>query len=308
MGRPVRRTWLIIRTGVGLWLEHNAFLHAGALAFFTLFSLAPTLIIAVAVIGVVFGEGAARGEIVAQLQDAMGADAAAFVEQAILASRLDEAGLMPTLAGVAALLIGATTVFGQLRYSLNVLWGVRPAGGRSKWAPLGQFARTRLLALLVVLLIGLGLLLYFASVTAIQVVATSFHLEELLPLPQAYFLTWAARSFVAVLITALFIASLFKLLPDVLVAWRHVLPGALITALMLAAGRYGIGIFLAHTAIASAYGAAASLLIVLFWVYFSALLLLLGAGLTRAWLDVAGHPVRARSTALEIMPQHGSDL
>ncbi|WP_254045171.1 YihY/virulence factor BrkB family protein [Thiohalocapsa sp. ML1] len=115
-----------------MWLDHNAFLHAGALAFFTLFSLAPTLIIAVTVIGVVLGEGAAQGQVVAQLEDAMGVDAAVFIEQAILAARIDEAGLMPTLVGVGALLVGATTVFGQLRYSLNLIWGVRPAPRQSQ--------------------------------------------------------------------------------------------------------------------------------------------------------------------------------
>jgi membrane protein len=156
MTNPVRQIVLIVRAGVGLWLQHNAFLHAGALAFFTLFSLAPTLIIAVTVIGMVLGEDAAQGRIVAQLQDTMGADAAMFVEQAVLAARIDEAGLMPTVIGVGALLIGATTVFGQLRYSLNLLWGVRPGTVRGRFAPLGQFAKTRLLSLLVVLLIGSG--------------------------------------------------------------------------------------------------------------------------------------------------------
>ena len=284
------RAFLIIRTGVGLWLEHNAFLHAGALAFFTLFSLAPTLIIAVAVIGAVLGEGAAQGQIVAQLQDAMGVDAAVFVEQAILASRIDEVGLMPTIVGVGALLIGATTVFVQLRYSLNVIWGVQPAPGRSRFTPLRQFAKTRLLALLVVLLIGLGLLLYFVAVTAIAFLVASFHVKGccggLLPALRLDVLSWAARSAVAVLITTLFIATLFKLLPDLLVTWRDVLPGALVTALMLSGGRYGIAAFLSTTAIASAYGAAASLLVVLMWVYFSALLLLLGAALTRAHMSV----------------------
>ncbi|MCG6942604.1 MAG: YihY/virulence factor BrkB family protein [Thiohalocapsa sp.] len=290
MYQPFQQAFLIIRTGVELWLEHNAFLHAGALAFFTLFSLAPTLIIAVTVIGVVLGEGAAQGQIVEQLKGAMGVDAAVFVEQAILAARIDEAGLMPTVVGVGALLIGATTVFGQLRYSLNVLWGVRPGPGRSRFTPLTQFAKTRLLALLVVLLIGLGFLLYFIAVTGLQLAVAYFHLKgwDLLPALQLDMLSWAARSAVAVLITTLFIAALFKVLPDLLVTWRDVLPGALVTALMLTAGRYGIAAFLSTTAIASAYGAAASLLVILMWVYFSALLLLLGAALTRAYLGVRG--------------------
>ena len=299
MYRALQRAFLIIRTGVGLWLEHNAFLHAGALAFFTLFSLAPTLIIAVAVIGAVLGEDAAQGQIVAQLQDTMGVDAAVFVEKAILASRVDEVGLMPTIAGVGALLVGATTVFAQLRYSLNVIWGVRPVRGRSRFTPLRQFAKTRLLALLVVLLIGLGLLLYFVAVTAIAFLVASFQVKGccwgVLPALRLDVLSWAARVAVAVLITTLFIAALFKALPDVVVSWRDVLPGALITALMLSGGRYGIAAFLSTTAIASAYGAAASLLVVLMWVYFSALLLLLGAALTRAHMSVRARPQERRT-------------
>lgn len=303
MHKPLRRGLAVIRTGVGLWLESNPFLHAGALAFFTLFSLAPTLIIAVTVIGVVLGEGAAQGEIVAQLQGAMGAEAAAAVEQAILMSRLEDAGLMPTLFGVAAILIGATTVFAQLRYSFNVLWGVRAKPGKDRLAPLWELVKTRLLALLVVLLIGLGLLLYFVAAIAIQTLFASFELIGPLQALQPDLLSGAARSGAAVLITALFIAALFKLLPDVLLSWRDVLPGALITALMLTVGRYGIAIYLAETAIASTYGAAASLLVILFWVYFSALLLLLGAALTHADLVVRGRQIVPRSSAVRVVQQ-----
>lgn len=304
--KALQQAFVIIRATVGLWLENNAFLHAGALAFFTLFSLAPTLIIAVTVIGMVLGEGAARGEILAQLQGTMGADAAGFVEQAILASRLDEPGVLPTLAGLGALLIGATTVFGQLRYSLNVLWGVRPGPGASRFTPLRRLAKTRLVALVVVLLIGLGLLLYFVSVTAIQLLVSSFPPKGILSSLQLDQLSWAARSLVAVLITALFIAVLFKLLPDVQVSWRDVLPGALVTALMLTAGRYGIAAFLSKTAIGSAYGAAAAVLIVLLWVYFSALLLLLGAAFTRAYLGAFGRPIVPSSAAVRVDRQGAS--
>jgi membrane protein len=286
--QPLQRLFQIVRTGVGLWLKHNAFLHAGALAFFTLFSLAPTLIIAVTVIGVVLGEDAAQGRVVEQLQDAMGPEAARVVEQAILASRIDEAGLLPTLIGVGALLIGATTVFGQLRYSLNLFWGGRAGLPRGTFTPLRRFARTRLLALLVVLLIGVCFLLFFVADATLQLLLASVRAEgsRLLPALKLDALSWAASSALAVLIATLFIATLFKLLPDLPVTWRGVLPGALVTALMLMAGRYGIAAFLTNTAITSTYGAAASLLVVLMWVYFSALLLLLGAALTRAHLEV----------------------
>lgn len=301
--RLLRRLLTIAISGFNLWLEHNPFMQAGALAFFTIFSLAPTLIIAVTVIGVVLGQGAAQGEIVAQLQGVMGAEAAAAIEQAILMSRPEEAGLLPTLVGIGAILIGATVVFGQLRYSMNLLWGVRPRPGRDRLAPFWQMVRTRLLSLLVVLLIGLGLLLYFVAAIAIQALVSSVDLTGPLQALQPDLLSGAARSLSAVLITALFISALFKVLPDVLLSWRDVLPGALVTALLLTLGRYGIAIYLAKTAIASTYGAAASLLVILFWVYFSALLLLLGVALTRAELGVRNRPIVPRASAVRVVQQ-----
>lgn len=120
----LRRGWTITRDAALLWLDCNAFGHAGSLAFYTLFSLAPVVIIAVTVIGLVFGEVAAQGEIVSQLSDLMGAEAAQAVQRAVVNSRIRESGLLPSLLGVAALVVGATTVFAQMQYSLNTVWGV----------------------------------------------------------------------------------------------------------------------------------------------------------------------------------------
>ncbi len=293
--------WIdIIREGFAIWFEHNAFVHAGSLAFFTLFSLAPTLIIAVTVIGIVLGQSAAQGEIVAQLQYTMGTEAAAAVEQAVLMSRVEVSGVMPTLFGVAAILIGATTVFAQLRYSLNVLWGVRPSPKRSN---LWRIVKDRVLALVVVLLIGLGLLLYFISTIALHALAASLDLSLLPAELSQDNLLGGAQWLLAVSIGALFIATLFKVLPDVVVTWGDVIPGALVTALMLSVGRYGIATYLSRTAIASTYGAAASVLIVLFWVYFSALILLLGAALTRAHLTARGRPIIPDPSAVKVVQE-----
>src|SRR5690606_15624335 len=123
--------WRITRDSVMHWLDCNAFSYAGSLAFYTLFSLAPTVIIAVTVIGLVLGQDAAQGQIVAELQGVMGQGAAKAVEDAVAASRLEASGLVPTLLGVGALLVGATTVFAQMQYSLNVIWGVAPRPDRN---------------------------------------------------------------------------------------------------------------------------------------------------------------------------------
>ena len=295
------RRWFRILLNAGkLWLGHDAFSHAGALAFFALFSLAPTLIIAVAVIGMVLGEGAAQGEIVTQLQETIGAEAAGAIEQAVLMSRVEATGLMPTLLGIGALLIGASTVFAQLRASLNVLWGVRPDPAASGvW----QLARTRLLGLLVVLLIGLVLLLYFVLGTALSTVGHYLDAYLDASIPATALLLSGGQWLVSLLIAVLFIATLFKVLPDVVLSWGDVWVSAIVTALMFALGRHGIASFLAHTATASIFGAAASLVIVLFWVYYSALILLLGAAFTRAHLEARGRPVVPRPSAVRVVQE-----
>jgi membrane protein len=296
------KPWLkMLATAVSVWLEHNPFVHAGALAFFTLFSLAPTLIIAVAIIGIVLGEGAAQGEIVDQLKDTMGVDAAAAVEQAVLMSRIQTTGLLPTVIGIGALLIGATTAFGQLRYSLNVLWGVRPdPRGNLVRGSLWELAKGRVLALAAVLMIGLALLLFFVSITAVQAIAAAVD-PQWLPALTAGRLVGGLQTVAALAVMALFVAALFKVLPDVVLTWRDVALGAVVTALLLSFGRYGISLYLSKTAVASTYGAAASLLVVLFWVYFSALILLFGAAFTRAHLTARGRPIVPQPGAVRVV-------
>lgn len=292
--RPIRRWARILGEAIRLWLRHDAFSQAGALAFFALFSLAPTLIIAVVVIGVVLGEGAAQGEIVAQLEETMGREAAGAIEQAILLSRVQTTGIIPTLLGIGALVIGATTVFAQLRTSLNALWGVRPDPRRSG---LRDLAKSRLLALLVVLLIGFGLLLYFVLGMALGAIAQ--HLDG--HLDSTALLLSGGQWLVSLLVLILFIATLFKVLPEVVLSWGDVLMGSIVTALMFTLGRHAIAGFLAYTATASVFGAAASLVIVLFWIYYSALILLLGAAFTRAHLEARGKPVAPRPSAIKVV-------
>ncbi len=291
-----KRWFLIARHAGQLWIDHDAFSHAGSLAFFTLFSLAPTLIVAVAVIGIVLGESAAQGEIFVRLADTMGAEAARAIEQAVLMSRIETTGLMPTLLGIGAVLIGATTVFTELRWSLNTIWGVRPSPDRSG---LWRMAKSRLLSLLIVLLIGLGLLLYFVFGIALAAVAPLIDASP----PATEMLLRGGRWLASLLIGVLFIAALFKVLPDIIVSWGDVMGGALVTALMFAVGRYGIAAYLAATATASTYGAAAAIVIVLFWVYYSALILLLGAAFTRAHVEAQGRTVVPRDSAVRVVQE-----
>lgn len=274
-----------------LWLGGSAFSHAGALAFYTLFSLAPVVIIAVSVIGLVLGEQAAQGHIVGQLQDIMGREAAVAVEQAVARSRIEESGLLPTLLGVGALLVGATTVFGQMQSSLNAIWGVAARPHRNN---LLAIVKTRLLSLTVVLAIGFVLLV--SLLLGVLLRAVLEFTDRFVPAVAA--LLSGGEVLVSLLSAALLFGAVFKVLPDVVLRWRDVVVGALVTAMLFSVGRWGIAAYLAHTATASTYGAAGSVVLILLWVYYSSLILLFGAAFTKAHLLARGHAVVPRKTAV----------
>ncbi|MCZ0926515.1 YihY/virulence factor BrkB family protein [Halomonas janggokensis] len=281
----------VLRDSASLWLKRNAFSYAGSLAFYTLFSLAPTIIIAVTVIGLVLGEEAAQGQIVAQLQGTIGSDAAAVVEQAVAQSRIQEAGIMPTILGVGALVVGATTVFAQMQFSLNTIWGVtaKPTANGAL-----VFIKNRILSLTVVL--SIGFILLVSLVLGVAIRGALGAADNLLP--YVGLLSQVAESLVSLLVVALLFATIFKVLPDVVLSWQDVLIGAVVTAVLFTIGRSVIAVYLAYTATASTYGAAGSVVMVLLWVYYSSLILLYGAAFTRSLLLARGRSIKPRNSAV----------
>lgn len=291
--RPVRYWIDVLMSAARYWSESQAFIYAAALAFFTVFSIAPVMIVVVAIVGLVLGERAARGELMDQLQQVLGSDAARMVETAIQNSRIEESGIWPTLVGVLAIVAGATTVFAQMQKSLNQIWDVAPRPSRSSvW----RLVKARLLSLTVVLAMGFVLLVSLLLSVALRAILA--FAEQWLPLPG-----WVAIgveigvSFAVV--TGLF-AAIFKILPDVMLRWRDALIGALVTALLFTVGRSLIALYLANAAPASTYGAAGSLVLLLLWVNYSALILLFGAAITRADFEARGHRIRPRNTAVRV--------
>lgn len=283
--------WRIIRDSAKLWVECNAFTHAGSLAFYTLFSLAPTVIIAVAILGLALGEEAAQGQIVAQFQEVMGTEAATVVEHAVSSSRVENSGIFPAVAGVIALMVGATTVFAQIQYSLNALWGVRPKPTRNSML---IFLRKRFFSLMVV--VAIGFILLVSLVLGVALRATLELSSRFLPAEEM--LINGAEMAVSFVVVALLFALIFKVLPDVVLKWRDVISGAIITALLFSLGRYGIAAYLAYTAPASAFGAAGAVVLILMWVYYSALILMFGAAFTKVHLQAQGKEIRPRNTAV----------
>lgn len=286
----------MVRSAGQNWLETKAFIHAAALAFFTVFSIAPVLIVVVTVTGVILGESAAEGRLMEYVSALIGAEAGQLVETAVLNVQLDRGGWWPTLIGLLAIVIGATTVFAQMQQSLNAIWDVVPKPNRSGvWL----YFKQRLLSLTVVLSIGFLLLVSLLISVAVQAVLA--YADQWVRLsPRA--VLWAEVLGSVVVISVLF-AAIFKVLPDVHLRWRDVLPAGLLTALLFIIGRYLMARYLTNTAVASAYGAAGSLVLLLLWVHYSALILLFGAAFSRAHLEARGGKVRPNRGAALVQRQ-----
>ena len=288
---PVRH-WLGVLAAAGQnWLASQAFIYAAALAFFTVFSIAPILVVVVTLVGLVIGESAVEGRLFEQLEGTLGPEAAEMVQTAVINSQVDQSGIWPALIGIAATIIGATTVFAQMQRSLNQIWDVVPRPTRNS---LWVFVKSRVLSMTIILAIGFTLLVSLVLSVALRGVMA--FAEGWLPVPG-----WAMVGMELILslfVVTLLFAAMFKILPDVLLSWRDVLLGAFITAVLFTVGRSLISIYLAYTATASTYGAAGSLALLLVWVNYSSMILLFGAAFTRAHLEGRGLPVRPRRTAV----------
>tara|TARA_R110002110_G_scaffold157570_1_gene354557 strand:- start:115136 stop:116062 length:927 start_codon:yes stop_codon:yes gene_type:complete len=288
---PVRHWLAILGAASKNWLASQAFIYAAALAFFTVFSIAPIMVVVVTLVGLVLGESAAQGKLFEQLEGTLGPEAASVVQTAVVNSQIDQSGIWPALIGIIATVVGATTVFAQMQQSLNQIWDVAPRPSRSgMWV----FLKARVLSLTIILAIGFVLLVSLLLSVALRSVMA--FAEGWLPVPG-----WALVSMellLSLFVVTLLFAAMFKILPDVLLSWRDVLLGAFITAVLFTVGRSLIAMYLANTATASAYGAAGSLALLLLWVNYSSLILLFGAAFTRAHLEGRGMAVRPKSTAV----------
>lgn len=258
---------------ISAWDEHDAFTQSAALAFYTLFSLAPVLFVVVSLSGAVFGAEKVRGEIVGQFQELMGREAGIAVQGVLERAQKSVRGGVGGVLGIAALLFGTTAVFMQLQTALNVVWEVKPRRGQV----LKTLLTKRLLSFAVVLAVGFLLLVSLALSAALA--AFGAYARGRLSAPPALFEALNAV-FSFVVFTALF-AMIFRILPDVDIPWRDVLLGAVVTSALFSAGKWLIGLYIGHTSIASSYGAAGSIIVIVLWVYYTALIALLGAEFSR---------------------------
>lgn len=282
----------LLKATVAEWQEDKVPRLAAALAYFTVFSLAPLLVIAISIAALFFGEEAARGQIFAQLQGLIGRQGAEAIEATITNADRVEGGGIATIVGIITLLLGASGVFGQLQDALNTIWEVAPKPGRG----IVSFLRTRFLSFGMVLVIGF--LLLVSLVLSAILAGVSTYMEGFVP---ALAPLWAIVNFLVSfgVITCLF-ALIYRVLPDVHIAWGDVWVGAAFTALLFTIGRTLIGIYLGSAAVGSAYGAAGSLVIILVWVFYSAQILLFGAEFTQVYARRYGSRIRPTSLAIPL--------
>jgi membrane protein len=265
------------------WNRHKGPRLGAALAFYTLLSLTPLLLVVVGIGGLIFGQHAAQAQIVWQVNNLVGDEGAKAIQAVLDGSRNTTHGILATLLGLVTLLFGASAVLIELRDALNTLWEVPPSqvtGLRN----IAVFLKERLFSFAIVL--SIGFLLLVSLVISAWLAALGTFSSHLLPVPEA--LLHAANAFVSFLVITGLFAAIYKVMPDARIEWWDVLLGAAVTSLLFTIGKLLIGLYLGKASFASTYGAAGSIVIFIVWVYYSAQIFFMGAEFTKVFADRYG--------------------
>ena len=273
--------WTLLRRVASSWVDDYVASMGAALAFYTMFSLAPLLLIVVSVAGLVFGQDAARGEIAAQLQSLMGQRGASAIQDLLASVHQPAQGAAATLLGLVLLFAGATSVFGELQNALDRIWRAPAQGRMVGWLAL---VRSRLMSFGVVM--AIGFLLIVSLVASAALAAMGRWWGDMFG--GWYVLALASNALIDLLLAAVLFALIYKVMPRVRVQWRDVWIGATFTALLFTVGKTLIGLYVGRAGVTSGFGAAGSLVVVLLWVYYSAQIFLIGAEFTWVYANAFG--------------------
>ena len=292
---PARRVgaaaWGLLRQAAVEWWNDDTFQLSAALAFYTVFSLAPMVVIAVAVAGAIFGAEQATNELIAQVESLIGSAGGRAVRAVLDNAQTSGGGPIATFLGIAAVAIGSTAVFAQLQTALNRIWDVKAVAGRGMIASL---IRDRLLGM--ALAVGAGFLLMVSLVLRAMLSATEAVLANGIP---AWGWFWGVtEAGVSFLLVAGLYMTIYKVLPDARIAWRDVVVGALVTSALFSLGKYFIGLYLGRMSVGDVYGAAGSLVVLLVWVYYTALVSFFGAEFTQVYARRYGSHIRPAEYAV----------
>jgi membrane protein len=273
------RAWDLMRRTVQGFIADDAFSHGASIAYFTLFSLAPVLLVVIAVAGLVFGLEAAQGAIVSQLSGLMGRATADALQTMIRSSSEGLTGTVATVIGVVTILVAATGVFGEVQATLNIIWKAKP-----RRSTVSRLVRARLASLGVVIVLGFLLMVSLALSAALA--ALGDFLEQRFPMAEP--ILWVVDLVTSVVLISGMFAIMYKVLPDAPLRWRDVLVGALAATALFQSGKYLIALYIGQSNVTSGFGAAGALIVLLLWIFYSAQIFLLGAEFTRAWTETFG--------------------
>ncbi len=293
-----RKYWDLVKAAVLGFIDDDALSHGAAIAYYTIFSIAPVLVIVIAIAGLFFGHDAAEGAIVAQLRGLMGQQAAQAMQTAVQSASSHGAGIVATVVGLGTLLLTASGVFSEMQSSLNIIWKAEP-----RTSAVSRLVRARLLSLGLVMALGFLLLVSLVISAALEAMGTWMSGF----LPDWRFIAQALNLLISLALITVLFAAIYKVLPDKSIDWRDVIIGAVATSVLFSVGKYLIGLYIGSSTIASSYGAAGALAVVLVWIYYSAQIFLFGAEFTKAYAETQGshafNPARKAENAADPRPQ-----
>jgi membrane protein len=272
--QSLRHPFGLVRDSVAAFIEDDALSRGASIAFYAVTSMAPVLVLIVAIAGAAFGDDAARGALATQLGGIMGSDSANFVQDVVAHAASRSSGTLAGIFGILALLVTASGVFGEIQAALNAIWHAAPRG-----TTLRRLIRARLISLGLVGALGFLLLLSLGVSAGLALLGQTLGSLGTAEVWLGQLLNFAVTFLLAALLTA----AIYKILPDTEIAWRPAMVGAIVTAFLFEIGKFLIGFYLGRVAPNSAYGTAGSLLIILLWAYYSAQIFLFGAEFTKVF-------------------------
>lgn len=283
--------WEVLKNTFTGFTDHKITKLSGSLAYYTVFSMGPLLIVVIALCGIFLKQEAAHGEVFNQLKGFLGAETALQLQEIIEKASLSNKSLLATIVGGVTLLIGATTVFADIQDSINYIWGIKPKPKRG-WLKLLQ---NRFLSFSVIVSLGF-LLLVSLGVSAI-LDALGNKLEAKFS-DESVVVAYILNTLVNFTVISAIFGVIFKVLPDAKIRWRDVASGAMVTAVLFMLGKLGISFYIGQSDVGSTYGAAGSLVILLLWTYYSSIILYFGAEFTKAWAIAYGHEIHPNHYAV----------
>jgi len=290
------RSWFLLKKSTEEFISDSDLKLGASLSFYTIFSLAPLLVIIISICGVFFGAEAVRGEIYGQISYLVGKETALQIQEMIKNAALSNDSTLATTIGVVTLIIGASGVFGEIQDSINRIWGIKAKPNRG----LKMLIRNRIISFSMIVTLGFLFLVSLIVNAVADLLNTK--LQQIFPEISVYLFYIFNLAILFMLITWLF-AIIFKTLPDGHVAWKDALIGSTFTALLFMLGKSAIGFYLGNSKVASMYGAAGSLIVILLWVYYSALILYFGAEFTKVYAYTYGSKITPNNYAVYVQKQ-----